>query len=144
MAGKPVDSTIKGIYKVVVIYLDQHHMTGKGKQPAQANKISTIKPKGKEPTFQLQQQQFPYQPSLACDANAPGKRKQACCGKKKAKLQNHAHFAPLAYVPLPLPATKTITPAAIDSCLAAYQFHHSTKGIKDCLLILEFSRLFSC
>ena len=32
-------------------------MTGKGKQPVQANQISTVKPKGKEPTFQSQQQQ---------------------------------------------------------------------------------------
>ena len=57
MAGKPVNPTIEGIYKAMVLSWDQHHMTGKGKQPAQANKISTVKPKGKEPTFQLQQQQ---------------------------------------------------------------------------------------
>ena len=53
MAGKPVDPIIEEIYKAAVISLDQHHMTDKGKQPAQANKISAVKPKGKEPTFQL-------------------------------------------------------------------------------------------
>ena len=56
MASKLVDSTIKGIYKAAVLSWDQRHMTGKGKQPAQTNKNSTVKPKGKEPTFQSQQQ----------------------------------------------------------------------------------------
>ena len=84
-AGKPVNSTVKGIYKAVVLSWDQHHMIGKGKQPAQANKISVVKPKEKKPTFQLQQQQPLHQPSPAGNANAPGKRKQTCCGKKKAK-----------------------------------------------------------
>ena len=51
MAGKPVNPTIKGIYKAVVLSWDQCHMTGKGKQPAQGNKISTVKSKGKKHTF---------------------------------------------------------------------------------------------
>ena len=53
MAGKPVDPTVEGIYKAVVLSWDQCHMIGKGKQPAQANKISTVKSKEKEPIFQL-------------------------------------------------------------------------------------------
>ena len=121
MAGKPVDPTVKGIYKATVLSWDQHHMTGKGKQPAQKNKISTVKPKGKEPTFQSQQQQPPYQPSQAGDANAAGKRKQTRHGKKKAKSQDHAHFASSAYIPFPLPAIKTTISAAIDLHLAAHQ-----------------------
>ena len=60
MAGKPVDPTVEGIYKVVVLSRDQYHMTGKGKQPVQANKISAVKPEEKEPTFQSQQQQPPH------------------------------------------------------------------------------------
>ena len=52
-AGKLVDSTIEEIYKAAVLSWDQCHMTDKGKQPAQTNKISTMKPKEKEPTFQL-------------------------------------------------------------------------------------------
>ena len=78
MAGKLVNPTVKGIYKAEVLSWDQHHITGKGKQPAQANKISTVKLKEKEPTFQSQQQQPPHQPLQAGDANAPGKRKQTC------------------------------------------------------------------
>ena len=53
MAGKPVDPTVEGIYKAVVLSWDQCHMIGKGKQPVPANKISTMKSKGKESTFQL-------------------------------------------------------------------------------------------
>ena len=52
MADKPVNPTVKGIYKAAVLSWDQCHMTDKVKQPAQANKISTVKPKEKEPTFQ--------------------------------------------------------------------------------------------
>ena len=52
MAGKPVNLTVERIYKAAVLSWDQCHMTDKGKQPAQANKISTVKPKGKKPTFQ--------------------------------------------------------------------------------------------
>ena len=51
MAGNPADPTVEGIYKAVVLSWDQCHKTGKGKQPVQANKISAVKPKGKEPTF---------------------------------------------------------------------------------------------
>ena len=120
MGGKPVNPTVKGIYKATVLSWDQHHMTGKGKQPVQANKISTVKPKGKEPTFQLQQQPS-HQPSQAGDANGPRKRKQICHGKKKAKLQDHAHFTSFVYFPFPLPAIETTTPTTIDLCLAAHQ-----------------------
>ena len=34
MAGKPVDLTVEGIYKAAVLFWNQCHMTGKGKQPA--------------------------------------------------------------------------------------------------------------
>ena len=54
-AGKLVDPTVEGIYKAAILSWGQCHMTGKGKQPVQANKISTIKPKGKESIFQSQQ-----------------------------------------------------------------------------------------
>ena len=120
-AGKPVDSTVERIYKAAVLSWDQHHMTGKGKQPAQANKISAVKPKGKESTFQLQQQQPPHQPSPAGDANAPRKRKQTCHGMKKAKSQDHAHFTSSTYVPFLLPATETTTHTTINPCLAVHQ-----------------------
>ena len=121
MAGKPVNPIIKGIYKAAVLSWNQCHMTGKGKQPVQANKISTMKPKRKKPTFQSQQQQSPHQPLQASDANAPGKRKQTRQGKKKAKSQDHAHFTSSTYVLFPLPAIKTTTPATVDPCLAAHQ-----------------------
>ena len=78
MAGKLVNPTIEGIYKAVVLFWDQCHMIDRGRQPAQANKISTVKSKEKEPTFQSQQQQPPHQLSQAGDANALGKRKQTC------------------------------------------------------------------
>ena len=51
MAGKLFDPTVEGIYKAAVLSWDQCHMTGKGKQPAQGNKISTVKSKGKKHTF---------------------------------------------------------------------------------------------
>ena len=69
----------------------------------------------------MQQQQPPHQPSQAGNANAPGKRKQTCHGKKKAKLQDHIHFAFSTYVPFPLPATKTTTPTTVNPCLAVHQ-----------------------
>ena len=72
-AGKLVNPTVEEIYKAAILSWNQHHRTGKGKQPVQANKISAVKPKGKELTFQSQQQQLPHQPSQASDANAPGK-----------------------------------------------------------------------
>ena len=50
-AGKLVNPTVKEIYKAAVLSWNQCHMTDKGKQPAQANKMSAVKPKGKEPTF---------------------------------------------------------------------------------------------
>ena len=50
MASKLVNPTVEGIYKAAVLFWDQHHIIGKDKQPMQANKISTVKPKGKEPT----------------------------------------------------------------------------------------------
>ena len=121
MAGKLVNPTVKGIYKAVVLSWDQHHMTGKGKQPVQANKISTVKLKGKEPTFQSQQQQSSHQPSLAGDANALGKRKQIHRCKNKAKSQDHVHFTSSTYVPFPLPANKTTTPITVNLCFAVHQ-----------------------
>ena len=45
-SGKPKDPSIAEIPKAAVLSWDQCHLTGKGKQLAQANKISTIKHKG--------------------------------------------------------------------------------------------------
>ena len=92
MAGKPVNPTVEGIYKAAVLSQNQHHMIDKGKQAAQAKKISTVKPKGKEPTFQLQQQQPPHQPLQAGDANAPGKRKQTHHSKKMKQPMSLTHL----------------------------------------------------
>ena len=91
-AGKPVDPTIEGNYKAMVPSWDQCHMINKGKQPAQANKISTVKPKGKEPTFQSQQQQPPHQHSLAGDANAPGKESKPIVARRR---QSHKTMSTL-------------------------------------------------
>ena len=45
-SGKSKDLSIAEIFKAAVVSWDQCHLTGKGKQSAQANKISTIKYKG--------------------------------------------------------------------------------------------------
>ena len=52
-SGKPKDPSIAEISKAAVLSWDQHHLTGKGKQSAQENKISAIKHKGQQnPSFQ--------------------------------------------------------------------------------------------
>ena len=45
-SGKPKDPSITKISKAAVLSWDQCHLTRKGKQSAQANKISAIKHKG--------------------------------------------------------------------------------------------------
>ena len=57
-SGKPKGPFIAKISKAAVLSWDQRHLTGKGKQSAQANKISAIKHKGQQnPLFQQQQKQ---------------------------------------------------------------------------------------
>ena len=92
-SGKPKDPSIAEISKAAVLSWDQHHLTGKGKQLVQANKISAIKHKGQQnPSFQQQQQQPQgQQPQQSTDAG--GEKKKSCHGKKgKGKLQDHAHI----------------------------------------------------
>ena len=58
--GKAKELMVAEIHLAVVLSWDQCHMSGKGKAPAQDNKISTVKlHKGKEPSFQQQQQNLP-------------------------------------------------------------------------------------
>ena len=52
-SSKPKDPSITEISKAAVLLWNQHHLTGKGKQSVQANKISAIKHKGQQnPSFQ--------------------------------------------------------------------------------------------
>ena len=90
--GKPKDPFIAEISKAAVLSWDQRHLTGKGKQLVQANKISAIKHKGQQnPSFQQQQQPQGQQPQQSTDAG--GEKKKSCHSKKgKGKLQDYAHI----------------------------------------------------
>ena len=117
-SGKPKDPSVAEISKAAVLSWDQHHLTRKGKQSAQANKISAIKHKGQQnPSFQQQQKQLQgQQPQQSTDAGA--EKKKSCHGKKgKGKLQDHAHIASAAFFPTII----TDMPAAVDPCLYAHQ-----------------------
>ena len=117
-SGKPKDPSIAEIPKAAVLSWDQCHLTGKGKQLAQANKISTIKHKGHQnPSFQQQQKQSQgQQPQNSTDAG--GKKKKSCCGKKgKGKSQDHAHITSATF----FPAMITDMPATVDPPLYAHQ-----------------------
>ena len=50
-SGKPKDPSIAEISKAAVLSWDQRHLTRKGKQSAQANKISAIKAQGAAESF---------------------------------------------------------------------------------------------
>ena len=81
-SSKPKDPSIAEISKAAVLSWDQRHLTRKGKQLVQANKISAIKHKGQQnPSFQQQQKQpQEQQPQQSADAGA--EKKKSCHGKK--------------------------------------------------------------
>ena len=115
-SGKPKDPSIAEISKAAVLSWDQHHLTGKGKQSAQTNKISAIKHKGQQnPSFQQQQKQPQgQQPQQSADADA--EKKKLHHGKKgKGKSQDHAHIASAASFPTKIVNMPTAT------CLYAHQ-----------------------
>ena len=117
-SGKPKDPSVAEISKAAVLSWDQHHLTGKGKQLAQANKISAIKHKRQQnPSFQQQQQQLQgQQPQQSTDAGT--KKQKSCCGKKgKGKSQDHAHIASAAFFPTMI----ADMPAATDPRLYVHQ-----------------------
>ena len=98
-SGKLKDLSVAEISKAAVLSWDQHHLTGKGKQLAQANKISGIKHKDQQnPSFQQQQKQPQgQQPWQSTDT---GGEKKSHHGKKgKGKSQDHAHIASAAFFP---------------------------------------------
>ena len=116
-SGKPKDPSIAEISKAAVLSWDQHHLTRKGKQSVQANKISAIKHKGQQnPSFQQQQKQLQgQQPQQSADAGA--KKKKSHCGKKgKGKSQDHAHITSAAFFPTMI----TDMPTAVDPRLYAH------------------------
>ena len=117
-SSKPKDPSIAEISKAAVLPWDQHHLTRKGKQSVQANKISAIKHKGQQnPSFQQQQKQPQgQQPQQSADAGA--EKKKSRHGKKgKGKSQDHAHIASAAFFPTMIADTSTAT----DPCLYAHQ-----------------------
>ena len=124
-SGKPRDPSVAEISKAAVLSWDQCHLTGKGKQSAQANKISAIKHKGQQnPSFQQQQKQPQgQQPQQGADAGA--EKKKLRHGKKgKGKSQDHAHIASVAF----FPTMVADTPAAIDPHLYAHQLLQLYQG----------------
>ena len=117
-SGKPKDPSVTEISKAAVLSWDQHHLTGKGKQSVQANKISSIKHKGQQNPLLQQQQQQPQgqQPQQSADAGT--EKKKLHHGKKgKGKLQDHAHIASAAFFPTMI----ADMPAAVDPRLYAHQ-----------------------
>ena len=117
-SSKPKDPSVAKISKPAVLLWDQCHLTGKGKQSAQANKISAIKHKGQQnPSSQQQQKQLQgQQPQQSADAGT--EKKKLHCGKKgKGKSQDHAHIASAAFFPTMI----TNTPTATDPRLYAHQ-----------------------
>ena len=124
-SSKSKDPSITEISKAAVLSWDQCHLTRKGKQLAQANKVSAIKHKGQQnPLFQQQQKQPQgQQPQQSTDAGA--EKKKSCCGKKgKGKSQDHAHIASAAFFPMII----TDMPAAADPCLYAHQLLQLYQG----------------
>ena len=124
-SSKPKNPSITEISKAAVLSWDQHHLTGKGKQLAQANKISAIKHKGQQnPSFQQQQKQLQgQQPQQSAGAGV--EKKKSCCGKKgKGKLQDHAHIAFAVFFPMMI----TDTPATVNPCLYAHQLPQLYQG----------------
>ena len=124
-SSKLKDPSIAEISKAAILSWDQRHLTGKGKQSAQANKISAIKHKGQQnPSFQQQQQQLQgQQPQQSADAGA--EKKKSHHGKKgKGKLQDHAYITSAAFFPTMI----TDTPTATDPCLYAHQLPQLYQG----------------
>ena len=124
-SSKPKDPSIAEISKAAVLSWDQHHLTGKGKQSAQANKISAIKHKGQQnPSFQQQQKQPQgQQPQQSADAGAE-KKKLRRGKKEKGKSQDHAHIASAAFFPTMI----TDTPTATDPHLYVHQLPQLYQG----------------
>ena len=117
-SDKPKDPSIAEISKAAVLLWDQRHLTRKGKQSAQANKISAIKHKGQQnPSFQQQQKQLQgQQPQQSTDVGA--EKKKSRHGKKgKGKSQDHAHITSAAF----LPTIIANMPTATDPRLYAHQ-----------------------
>ena len=124
-SGKPKDPSVAEISKAALLSWDQRHLTKKGKQLGQANKISAIKHKGQQnPSFQQQQKQPQgQQPQQSTDAGA--ETKKSCHGKKgKGKLQDHAHITSAAFFPTMI----TNMPTAINPCLYAHQLPQLYQG----------------
>ena len=142
MASKLVNPTVEGIYKAAVLFWNQHHITGKGKQQVQANKISAVKPKGKEPTFQSQQQQPLTSLHRQVMLMLLERGSKPVVARRRQSHKTMPILPPLPtflspYLlskPPPLPSS-ICTLLYINSC-------HFTKGTKDHLLILTFSRCF--
>ena len=142
MASKLVDPTITGIYKAAVLSWDQHHMTGKGKQPAQANKNSAVKPKRKD---------LPFSHSSSNPLTSLHRQVMLMLlerGSKSIKAKKGQICKTMLISPPPpmflslyLPLRP---PPLLPSMCALLHINpcHSTKGTKDCLLILKFSRCF--
>ena len=117
-SGKPKDPSITEISKAAVLSWDQCHLTRKGKQLAQANKISAIKHKGQQnSSFQQQQKQSQgQQPQQSTDVGM--EKKKSHCGKKgKGKLQDHAHITSAMFFPTMI----TDMPVTANTYLYAHQ-----------------------
>ena len=67
-SDKPKDPSIAEISKAAVLLWDQCHLTGKGKQSVQTNKISAIKHQGAAEPF------IPAEAEAAARATAPAER----------------------------------------------------------------------
>ena len=99
-SSKPKDPSVTEISKAAVLLWDQHHLTRKGKQLVQANKISAIKHKGQQnPSFQQQQKQLQGQ-QLQQGTDAGLEKKKSCCGKKVRACRKTMLISPLLHFSL--------------------------------------------
>ena len=90
--GKAKEPMVAEIHSAAVLSWDQRHMSGKGKAPAQANKISVVKlHKAKEPSFQQQQQNPPT--SQQGSSSISGKKKKTCHSNPKKQEKQTTHLA---------------------------------------------------
>ena len=116
--GKAKKPTVAEIHSAVVLSWDQCHMLGKGKAPAQANKISTVKPhKGKEPSFQQQQQNPPTPQQVS--SSTSGKKKKTHRSNPKKQEKQTAHLASYAEAYSSFVSNAILTPAVADLHLLA-------------------------
>ena len=118
--GKAKEPMVAEIHSAVVLSWDQHHMSGKGMAPAQANKISVVKPhKGKEPSFQQQQQNPPT--SQQGSSSASGKKKKTRHSNPKKQEKQTAHLASYAEAYYSFVPDAILTPAVADPRLLAHR-----------------------